>query len=248
MTDDRHRSRVSGRRTGGRGRARPGSARAGTAAGPGATDLTQVDEAAFLAAYDPEAFERPSLTVDLVLLTVEGRALRVLLLERPHHPAKGRLSLPGTFVGISESVEAAAQRLLREQFAIDVFEPITEEDVGRWEVELRHHVENADSFLCKTSNPPSIRDHVPDEKERERLRERLYARARGYAIQFANEGLLDPGYQADHRVVAALHGLAEAAIGLDELADRRGSLRVGFRDLASDFPVHVEQLVSLLLR
>jgi 8-oxo-dGTP diphosphatase len=71
-----------------------------------------VTEAEFLAAYDPESFERLSLTVDVVLLTVRDDALEVALLRRTEPPAQGRLALPGTFVGVTESLDAAAERLL----------------------------------------------------------------------------------------------------------------------------------------
>jgi 8-oxo-dGTP diphosphatase len=85
-------------------------------------DPGQADEATFLAAYDPSAFERPSLTVDLVLLTVQDGRLQVLLLERPFHPAAGRLALPGTFVGINESLDAAVARLVDDRIGLeDVF-------------------------------------------------------------------------------------------------------------------------------
>ncbi len=86
------------------------------------TDPVLADEAAFLAAYDPAAFERPSLAVDLALLTVKDERLEILLMRRPHHPARGLLSLPGTFVGIDESLDAAASRLLSERVGLtDVF-------------------------------------------------------------------------------------------------------------------------------
>jgi 8-oxo-dGTP diphosphatase len=71
-----------------------------------------VTEAEFLAAYDPENFERLSLTVDVVLLTVRDDALEVALLRRTEPPAQGGLALPGAFVGVTESLDAAAERLL----------------------------------------------------------------------------------------------------------------------------------------
>ena len=71
-----------------------------------------VSEKAFLAAYDPLAFERPSVTVDVALLSVVDGALFTLLLQRPDHPFKGKWSLPGGFVGIDEPLEAAARRVL----------------------------------------------------------------------------------------------------------------------------------------
>ena len=72
-------------------------------------------EQAFLAAYDPDAFEHPSLAVDVVLLTVLDEALAAGLVRREAHPHRGRWGLPGTFVGISESVDAAAARALAEK-------------------------------------------------------------------------------------------------------------------------------------
>ncbi|HEY4118148.1 MAG TPA: NUDIX domain-containing protein [Byssovorax sp.] len=77
------------------------------------------DEAAFLAAYDVTAFERPSLAVDVVVLTVEARALRVLLLRRAAHPHRGAYALPGGFVGMTESIDGAATRVLRDKAGLD---------------------------------------------------------------------------------------------------------------------------------
>lgn len=71
------------------------------------------EEQAFLDGYDPSAFDRPSVAVDLVLLTVAEGELRVLLIRRKEHPARGRWSLPGGFVGIDETLDAAAQRVVK---------------------------------------------------------------------------------------------------------------------------------------
>lgn len=70
-------------------------------------------EAEFLAAYDPGAFERPSVTADVVLFTVRYGALFTLVRQRTEHPFKGRWALPGSFVGIRESLDAAAERVVR---------------------------------------------------------------------------------------------------------------------------------------
>jgi len=72
----------------------------------------------FLAAYDPAAFDRPSVTVDLVLMSVRGGALYALLMRRPAPPAKGKWALPGGFVRMDEDLDAAARRVLREKAQI----------------------------------------------------------------------------------------------------------------------------------
>jgi 8-oxo-dGTP diphosphatase len=69
-------------------------------------------EAAFLAAYDPSKFERPSVTVDVALLSAFEGTLSTLLLKRSDHPARGRWALPGGFVQMKESLDAAAVRVL----------------------------------------------------------------------------------------------------------------------------------------
>src|SRR5437762_9492668 len=72
-------------------------------------------EAEFLAAYDPSRFERPSLTVDVVLLSAQEGALSTLLLRRDEHPDKGRWALPGGFVQMTESLDDAAARVLAQK-------------------------------------------------------------------------------------------------------------------------------------
>ena len=64
--------------------------------------------------YDPSAYDRPSVTVDLVLLASTDRRLRALLLRRDQPPQAGRWALPGGFVATDESLDAAAARVLRE--------------------------------------------------------------------------------------------------------------------------------------
>lgn len=71
-----------------------------------------VNEQEFLDRYDPAAFARPSVAVDLVLMSVVDGAPAVLLRQRDNHPFKGRWALPGAFVAIDESLDAAARRVL----------------------------------------------------------------------------------------------------------------------------------------
>lgn len=75
-------------------------------------------EADFLKSYDPADYERPSVTVDLVLLGIRNGQPAALLLEREEHPFADRWALPGGFVGIAESLDAAAERVLHEKAGI----------------------------------------------------------------------------------------------------------------------------------
>jgi 8-oxo-dGTP diphosphatase len=83
---------------------------AGEQRGPGLDE-----EAAFLAGYDMTAWPRPSLAVDVAILTVLDDAVHVLLVERTKPPAKGRWALPGGFVRIDESLAAAVERVLQRE-------------------------------------------------------------------------------------------------------------------------------------
>src|SRR5512133_3966567 len=70
------------------------------------------DEAAFLEAYDPSRFERPSVAVDVALVSASEGALHTLVVRRAEHPHRGRWALPGGFVRADESLDAAAARVL----------------------------------------------------------------------------------------------------------------------------------------
>lgn len=72
-------------------------------------------EADFLAAYKPGRYERPSVAVDLVLMSVVDGAPAALLVRRDTHPAKGLWALPGGFVGIDEALDDAARRVLADK-------------------------------------------------------------------------------------------------------------------------------------
>jgi 8-oxo-dGTP diphosphatase len=79
-------------------------------------------EAEFLENYSAEVYERPSVAVDVALVTVMEDGLRVLVLPRDRHPYSGSWQLPGGFVRIDETVEDAARRALGDKTGIsDVF-------------------------------------------------------------------------------------------------------------------------------
>ncbi|MGA3036664.1 MAG: NUDIX domain-containing protein [Vulcanimicrobiaceae bacterium] len=73
---------------------------------------------AFLEQYDPSAFERPSVTVDVALLSPKDGALWTLLAQRQEPPFKDAWGLPGGFIQMNESLDAAAARVLREKAGV----------------------------------------------------------------------------------------------------------------------------------
>jgi 8-oxo-dGTP diphosphatase len=76
-------------------------------------------DADFLGAYDPNAYDRPSVTVDLVLLGMIGGRLSALMLRRDQPPQAGRIALPGGFVAMDESLDDAAARILHDKAGLD---------------------------------------------------------------------------------------------------------------------------------
>lgn len=82
------------------------------------TNRRLTDEQAFLAAYDAAQFPHPSVTVDVALLTVAEGRLRAVLSPRDEHPGKGKWSLPGGFVRMEESLDAAAARVLQTKVGV----------------------------------------------------------------------------------------------------------------------------------
>lgn len=65
-------------------------------------------------------FPRPSLTVDCVIFGLdEDNLLKIMLIRRNLPPFKGRWALPGGFVRLGESLEAAARRELQEETGIE---------------------------------------------------------------------------------------------------------------------------------
>lgn len=99
----------------------------------------------FLKTYDASKYERPSVTVDMLIFTVTDeekknyrklpeKVLRLLMIKRGDHPYIGQWALPGGFVNMDESMEEAARRELMEETNIDniyMEQLYTWGDVGR---------------------------------------------------------------------------------------------------------------------
>jgi 8-oxo-dGTP diphosphatase len=66
-----------------------------------------------------KGFESPGVTVDLSIFTVNEEQLKVMLVRRAENPYLGFWSLPGGFLKIGESLDAAAQRVLSEKSGVD---------------------------------------------------------------------------------------------------------------------------------
>lgn len=80
-------------------------------------------EEEFLKDYDSNAFEKLSLTSDILIFSVSSqkqdnyrklskKSFSVLLVKRENYPFKDKWCLPGGFVGINESIDDAAKRIL----------------------------------------------------------------------------------------------------------------------------------------
>lgn len=87
-------------------------------------------EEEFLKQYNSTIYEKPSLTVDMLIFTVmeeekenyrklAEKSLKILLVKRGNHPDMGKWALPGGFVLTDESLDDAALRVLRKETNIE---------------------------------------------------------------------------------------------------------------------------------
>ena len=63
-------------------------------------------------------YPRPSVTVDIVLLSDTGSCLQVLLIRRKNPPFRNLWALPGGFLEMDESLQESALRELHEETGI----------------------------------------------------------------------------------------------------------------------------------
>lgn len=90
-----------------------------------------LSEEQFLAKYDASKYDRPGVTVDMLIFNVTEEeeekddrklpkeVLKLLLIKRGDHPYMGQWALPGGFVKMDESLDEAALRELKEETNID---------------------------------------------------------------------------------------------------------------------------------
>ena len=88
-------------------------------------------EKEFLESYDVSNYDRPSVTVDMVLFSLgekqndtlkrknKQKELKILLVKREEHPFIDTWSIPGGFVKINESLKDGVERKLKEDTGID---------------------------------------------------------------------------------------------------------------------------------
>lgn len=72
----------------------------------------------FLKTYNADEYKHPSVTVDMLIFTVEDGQLKLMLIKRKNPPYKDCWAIPGGFVEIDESIKMAAMRELREETGI----------------------------------------------------------------------------------------------------------------------------------
>ena len=84
------------------------------------------NEEEFLRDYDPNQFDRLSLTTDILVFSVSDgeqdnyrklskKYFSVLLVKRKDYPFKDKWCLPGGFIGIDEDIEDAPARILKNE-------------------------------------------------------------------------------------------------------------------------------------
>lgn len=91
---------------------------------------TYKSEEEFLKNYDPNEYERLSVTTDILVLSVssndnanyrktDDKKMSVLLVKRDNYPFKDMWCLPGGFVGYNEDLDEAPKRILKSETNLD---------------------------------------------------------------------------------------------------------------------------------
>jgi len=64
-------------------------------------------------------YDKPSVTTDILVFTIEDKKLKILLIKRKNPPFKGRWAIPGGFVEMDEDLEECALRELKEETGVE---------------------------------------------------------------------------------------------------------------------------------
>ena len=74
-----------------------------------------------LSNYNADAYEKPSVTVDICICTIICNKLKILLIKRKHAPFRGMWAIPGGFLEIQkgETLEETAARELKEETCLE---------------------------------------------------------------------------------------------------------------------------------
>ena len=87
-------------------------------------------EEEFLRDYNPNSFEKLSMTTDILIFSVSSeevdnyrktdkKKMSVLLVKRDNYPFKDKWCLPGGFIGIDENLDDAPIRILKKETNLD---------------------------------------------------------------------------------------------------------------------------------
>ncbi|MBO4563554.1 MAG: NUDIX hydrolase [Clostridia bacterium] len=85
----------------------------------------------FLAEYDMTKYDRPSVTVDNIVLAENDGRLSVLMIKRRNHPFIGCWAFPGGFLEMDEDLEEGASRELYEETGVTGVIPVQLGAYGR---------------------------------------------------------------------------------------------------------------------
>jgi len=73
----------------------------------------------FVAEYNPGDYERPSVTTDILIFTVDIKeGLQLLMIKRKNPPFRDYWALPGGFVNMDEDIDEGAKRELFEETGV----------------------------------------------------------------------------------------------------------------------------------
>lgn len=73
------------------------------------------EELAYLASYNEDDYAKPSVAVDILVLTIDHNTLKAVVVKRDEMPYKGMWALPGVFLGMNETANEAALRGIKEE-------------------------------------------------------------------------------------------------------------------------------------